>query len=504
MAKYLFGIDFGSCNIKCVRADKNKVRPVQLNTEEGNNSHTPNAIYYRTLQSGEVENVIGQFALNLGIMEPKNLIVGLKRKLEQKNWQRFIPTLNRNVTAVEAANDIFKKIYAFASKKFSADDEAVAVVTVPIIFTKHQRQLIKSAAENAGFKVVSVVNESFASIFAMDAQEDSINLIFDFGGSTLDISVIKFGKDEVQELAAVGLEFGGLDIDRDILEKILNPQFADELNARWQGDTADDFKMNFVRRLKENLFADDFKDSADAFIVDASFNFKLFRADVEKLFASEGYGERIVKLLDELFEELSQGADCLDKTDVEKVWAIGGTLHIPYFRNLLENYFGAELFDAQDYDFDDTDDLIEGLDDKYLIVAAGAAEFLKNHDSITAINAVPYRICYKVGKSFNLGIAKNMPVDYETMYLGLKFSELEKSDWKIELYQTFSDEIKFENAAYLGEVQLNPALYEKNSAIVFMTMKMMRDGSLRLRFFERRMVGQEADITLVDQFYLNV
>lgn len=503
MAAYQFGIDFGACNLKCVRVDRSKVRPMRLNTTDDGSFHTRNALFYKKNQDGDVEFSIGQYAVDMGSMTPENLVIGLKRKLEEKNWRQFIPSLDCEVTAQKATEDIFKKIFDFATKNVPADEESRAVVTVPVIFTKHQRNLIKEAAQNAGFIVDGVINESFAAIFGVEAEEDSLNVIFDLGGSTLDVSVIKFGGDEVQELAATGLRLGGLDIDRDILEKIIKPKYGDDLATRWQGENSDDFQMNFVRRLKEMLYADEFSESVDASLVDAYFNFTLKRAEVDALFESEGYQEKIVALLDELFDELSQGEDCFDKSDVTKVWAMGGTMHIPYFKNLLENYFGDELFDAQDYDFEDNEGIIEGLDDKYLIVAGGAANFLKQRENIKAVNAIPYRICYSMEKNLRLGIGKNMPAGFETLYLPLNLTELDNCGWKISLYQTFGDEANFEDAAYLGEVKLNPALYEKKE-MPLLKMKMMRDGRLRLRFNERRILEDEADIILVEQHFFNL
>ena len=500
MAKYQFGIDFGACNLKCVRADNSRVRPVRLTTNDDGSFHTPNAIYYRKNKGGDIENILGQSAVNMGTMEPKNLVVGLKRKLEQKDWRQFIPTLNCEVDAEKVTTDIFKKIFDMATRNVPIGEVAHAAVTVPVIFTKHQRHLIKSAAENAGFKVDGVINESFAAIFGVKAENDSLNVIFDFGGSTLDVSIIKFNEKEVQELAAAGLRLGGLDIDRNILEKILKPKYGKKLADRWQALNADDLQMDFTRKLKENLYADDFNESADAALVDAYFDFKLSRAEVETLLESSGYREKIIAMLDELFDE---GEDYFEKSDVTKIWAMGGSMRIPYFKKLLEDYFGAELFDAQDYDFEDNEELIGGLEDKYLIVAGGAANFQQRRESIKAVNAIPYRICYSLGKTLRLGIAKNTPAGFETLNLRLKLSELEKCGWKIELYQTFNDKADFESAAYLGEVQLDSAKYEKKE-MPALKMKMMVDGRLRLHFYERRLINDDADTVLVEEIFLNL
>lgn len=57
--------------------------------------------------------------MNRGALEPENLVIGLKRKLEQKDWRQFIPVLGREVNASEVTEDILKKIYAVVSGNFS-------------------------------------------------------------------------------------------------------------------------------------------------------------------------------------------------------------------------------------------------------------------------------------------------------------------------------------------------------------------------------------------------
>ena len=89
------------------------------------------------------------------------------------------------------------------------------------------------------------------------------------------------------------------------------------------------------------------------------------------------------------------------------------------------------------------------------------------------------------------------------MYLPLKLSELEATGWKIELYQTFDDEASFEEAAYLESVQLDPALYEKKES-PWLKLKMMRDGRLRLRIGERRVIDDELDFEILEQHFVRL
>lgn len=503
MAEILFGIDFGACNLKCARVGAKKISPIRLTAKDDGTYHAPNAIFYSRNRDGSLEKIIGQAALNKGVFDSANLVVGLKRKLEQKNWRQFIPTLNREVTAAEVVEDIMQKIFDTATKNFTADDIARAVVTVPIIFTKHQRQLIRSAAQKAGFRVERTVNEAFAAIFAAENLSDSLNVVFDFGGSTLDVSIIKISGNEVGELAAAGIRLGGLDIDRDILEKILRPKFAEIIDSARPDSENINFRLDFARRLKEAVYSADIDDEICAGEISAKPDFdKIFlsRAEIDGMLEREGYGEKISALLDDLFDDLAQGDDCFDKTDVTKIWAIGGSMHISYFRELLENYFGAEIFDANDYDFEDVEDFVRGLEDKYLVVAGGAANFLQQSDAVNATNVVPYRIFYRTGKNLRRGLERNMPARFETLFLPLEISDLRTDDWQIDFYQNFSDEANVDDAAYLAGIKLNSALYKTERPL--MALKMTHDGRLRVRISERRIIDGEPDTVLIEQHFL--
>ena len=506
MAEILFGIDFGACNLKCVRLAGDRFRAILLNNKDDGSFHTPAAVCYSKNKDGVIQKSFGEAALGKGMVEPENLIIGLKRKLEQKNWKQFIPSLNREVTAPEVVEDIFKRIYDKATRNISKDDMARAAVTVPVIFTKSQRQMIIDAARKAGFKVDGVINEAFAAIFAAKSLNDSLNVIFDLGGSTLDVSIIKIADNEVHELAAAGIRLGGLDIDRDILEKILKPKYESILNAAWNFANKDDIQMSFTRQFKEAVYADELDEEICADTVRAEKDFDkiiLSRAEIDELLEREGYGEKIFALLDELFDTLSEQDDCFDKSDVTKVWALGGSMKIPYFRTLLEEYFGAELFDAADYDFEDVEDFSDGLSDKYLIVAGGAANYLRKRETVTTINAIPYRVCFSLGKNLRQGLAKNSPAGFETLYLPLKLSDLDAAGWKVELYQTFGDAANLDEAAYLESVQLNSALYDKKESPL-LRMKMMRDGRLRLQTGERRILDDEAEFVVLENHFIKL
>ena len=369
-----------------------------------------------------------------------------------------------------------------------------------MIFSKSQRNLIATAAAKAGFQVDAVINEAFAAMFAAKNLTDSLNVIFDFGGSTLDVSSTS--------RSSVGINW------RQVLISSLRLRPA----ARFSGSAAPRFsavcpiifsiepQLNFARVMKESVYADEFSDEFCASAITPDENLSkitLRRAEVDEMLEREDYGGKITTLLDEIFDELSLGADCFGVADVTKIWAVGGSMHIPYFRAVLENYFGSELFSADDYEFDEVEDFVDGLEDKYLAVAGGAANFLKQRENFSTTNAIPYRVCYSLGNIFRQGIDKNKPAGFETLYLPLNLAELDEAGWKLDLYQTFGDGADFDDAAFLESIALNPALYEKND-VPRLKMKMMRDGRLRLQFCERRLIDDEPELILVEQHFVKL
>ncbi len=101
-------------------------------------------------------------------------------------------------------------------KAISENDLTEAVVAIPVDFKPEQRTALREAAKRAGIKIKSFVSEPTAAYVKCrdDLAEASNVAVFDWGGGTLDISLISVEKNQVSELAIVGKRLGGNDIDR--------------------------------------------------------------------------------------------------------------------------------------------------------------------------------------------------------------------------------------------------------------------------------------------------
>ena len=180
--------------------------------------------YYEN-ESGTVDKIIGEEALESTDFE--NTIEYIKYFLQKKNWTKYIPALKKNVTSHEVLVDIFSWMYDTITNQNGGNPPEGIVITVPVSYSELQKKQIVEAAQAVGFNVSDVIYESVATAFYADETfEDgkkSKILVFDFGGATLDISIveIKCGNTKnVRVRSSVGLNYGGIDINEDIYQKV--------------------------------------------------------------------------------------------------------------------------------------------------------------------------------------------------------------------------------------------------------------------------------------------
>lgn len=133
---------------------------------------------------------------------------------------RFRVSETRSVTPVEVAADVLRTLRARAEAVMDGPVDG-AVVTVPAYFDDAQRQATKDAARLAGLTVLRLLNEPTAAALAygLDRRREGLFAIFDLGGGTFDLSILRLEDGVFQVLATGGdARLGGDDIDRAIAE----------------------------------------------------------------------------------------------------------------------------------------------------------------------------------------------------------------------------------------------------------------------------------------------
>lgn len=505
------GIDFGACNLKVAKCINGKTRDVKLNKKQGSGVETPNVIWYRkSVGTNQVKKEIGFGAKES--MDYPNKISCVKRKLERENWSDYIENMQRSIAASEAAEDIFHWIWDYIVEQSAKKEQGMkAVLTVPVSFSEVQKKRLETAARAAGIPVAQIITEPFAAMLAQedlfdDNLEGQVILIFDFGGSTLDLSLLRLEKDgtdnlSITELAASGMPFGGVDIDEAIYTEIFQKNYAAELDRINKADDlnrAQKELLEVISSLKEDLFRDE-EDSVSDFYMDRAGNqhtFELHRDEVTAMFDHLKLRQRITLLLDELFASTDEA----EKEDVTTVRVCGGTAQIPYFLEMLSTYFGEDVFDADDYEPDD--------DNVYLAVARGAARYLDitedENKAVELENVIPFSIGLARGEQFIKYINRNERYGFETPYISLSMKELKQGAFSLAVYQSFGsqEELRIndeDGAVFMGKMAIQSEKYTTDEAIM-LKMKMENDGRLRLSFYELR----ADEIVLVESKLLEI
>ncbi len=227
------GIDLGTTNslVATVRSGMSVV----LNDEDGH-ALLPSVVHY--LPDGSTE--VGYPAQAQQSHDPQNTIVSVKRFMGRglhdiadigHHPYRFVDapgmlqlnTVAGNKSPVEVSAEILKHLKARAEKSLGGELTG-AVITVPAYFDDAQRQATKDAARLAGLNVLRLLNEPTAAAVAygLDNASEGVFVIYDLGGGTFDISILRLSKGVFEVLATNGdSALGGDDFDRRVFCWIL-------------------------------------------------------------------------------------------------------------------------------------------------------------------------------------------------------------------------------------------------------------------------------------------
>lgn len=232
--KLAVGIDLGTTNslVATVRSGD-----AQTLSDENGQHILPSVVRYA---EGSVE--VGEAAIEHAVSDPANTIVSVKRlmgravadlkSLGESSPYQFsdsesavpkIQTRAGDVSAIEVSAEILKTLKNRAVSTLG-DELVGAVITVPAYFDDAQRQATKDAARLADLKVLRLLNEPTAAAVAygLDTGQEGVIAIYDLGGGTFDISILRL-KQGVFEVLATGGDsaLGGDDFDHAIAEWVI-------------------------------------------------------------------------------------------------------------------------------------------------------------------------------------------------------------------------------------------------------------------------------------------
>lgn len=224
-AKNYYGIDFGttSCAVVEYRVTDDDLDKFLFGTE-GRPEPSVVAIDRKT---GDIYTGLDAWKRRAELSQTCEYISSIKSILDsEQRWE----IAGKIWTAVEIAAELFKMLKRRVSQNPGSDLKD-ATVAIPIGFSPEKRKKLREAAKIAGITITSFVSEPTAAFFAnyKNLRATSNVCVFDWGGGTLDVSVLKIEKDKIFELATKGMDVAGDKIDQKIAERIHN-QFARRKN----------------------------------------------------------------------------------------------------------------------------------------------------------------------------------------------------------------------------------------------------------------------------------
>ena len=305
----------------------------------------PSAVRY--LESGGRQ--IGHDALAAQDEDPENTVVSAKRFMgraladvagHQRLPYRFVDqpgmvgvqTRDGVKTAVEVSAEILATLRFRAEDTFD-DDVYGAVITVPAYFDDAQRQATKDAAQLAGLNVLRLINEPTAAAIAygLDQGVEGLYAVYDLGGGTFDISLLRLARG-VFEVVATGGDsaLGGDDYDQRLASALLQRaglKTLEQLTPRERRRVQTE-----ARRAKEALSA------ADAATVTFEVDGQAHELEVERTEFEAATSEltaTTLRLLKRVLRDAKVSAD-----EVQGVVMVGGSTRMPVVREAMATLFG--------------------------------------------------------------------------------------------------------------------------------------------------------------------
>ena len=242
-----------------------------------------------------------------------------------------IQTPHGEKSPVEVSADILATLRYRAEDTFEADLYG-AVITVPAYFDDAQRQATKDAAQLAGINVLRLINEPTAAAIAsgLDNASEGVYAVFDLGGGTFDVSILRLTQGVFEVIATGGdSALGGDDYDRLLADWLLAQTGATAATA-----TDKAALKAAARAAKEALSASE-NVAFSAMLAGAEARFDLKSADFEA--ATAALTQRCLTTVRQVLRDAQ-----LAPNEVKGVVMVGGSTRMPVIRRAVADFFGRE------------------------------------------------------------------------------------------------------------------------------------------------------------------
>jgi len=344
----IVGIDLGTTNSLVAHIDPESGNPVILSADNSD-LLVPSVIHFNQ----EDRTVVGNAAVQMLSVHPERTIYSAKRlmgrsysdihdhrtffgyKIIETDEEELVKVQvgDRFYSPIELSAEILKEL-KYRAEKSLGQSVRKAVITVPAYFNDNQRQATRDAGKLAGLDVLRILNEPTAASLAygigIQSAEAKTVAVFDLGGGTFDVSILRI-EDGVYDVMATNGDtyLGGDDMDRAILEywRSEDAQLAEEYNDHSLRLMAEDAKKHLSAH---GSFSADHEGHL----------LEIDRATFDSMI--EPLVERMIGSCSLALKDAG-----LDISQVDEVAMVGGSTRVPYVRKRVADFFSESHMNTE-------------------------------------------------------------------------------------------------------------------------------------------------------------
>ncbi|WGE42653.1 Fe-S protein assembly chaperone HscA [Actinobacillus equuli] len=329
------GIDLGTTNslVASVRSGQ-----TQVLLDDQERALVPSVVHY-----GEQQKIVGVEAFAQASIDPQNTVISAKRLIGRSladvqtrypdlpykfiasdNGLPLIQTKQGNKSPVEVSADILSHLNRFAEQRLGGELSGV-VITVPAYFDDAQRQSTKDAARLAGLNVLRLLNEPTAAAIAygLDSGQEGVIAVYDLGGGTFDISILRLSRGVFEVLATGGdTALGGDDFDH-----LLADWIAEQANYKPQNANEQRELLTLATQTKVVLSQ----------AVETEVKFANWQGTVSRAQFNELIQPLVKRSLMTCRRALKDAG--VETEEVREVVMVGGSTRVPFVREQVGEFF---------------------------------------------------------------------------------------------------------------------------------------------------------------------
>lgn len=510
--KYALGIDLGTTRsmVAVVRSGKASLLETSLSSNDQTAKDTllPSVVYYGNTE-GVNTPIVGSDALSYFETDPANTIISAKRFMgrsvkdikfshpyQLKSSDTNVDAMPSFVTAqgdispVAVSAEILKTLQKRAQSALPDGSIQGAVITVPAYFDEAQRQATKDAAKLAGLEVLRLLNEPTAAAVAygLDSKNDNSNkqehiyLIYDLGGGTFDVSLLKMTEGVFEVLATGGNSaLGGDDMDRQIMGWLLTQAGLSPKDLTAQQRT------HIARQAEAYKQALTHEDSVEVAldIANAQWQGRITSEDLVQIV------EPITRRTLSTCEQVMRDAN-IDMSQLDEIIMVGGSTRMPVIQKAV-----AEFFDKAPLSYLNPDEVVA-------LGAAQVAEQLIKKDksnNVLLLDVTPLSLGLEtMGGLVEVVIPRNTPIPVAKKQT---FTTYQDGQTGMVIHVVQGERDTVENCRSLGRFELYgiPPM-KAGLARIEVTFDIDANGQLSVSAFEATS-GVKSDIKITPSYGLS-